>query len=106
MKKYFHSLADRCTSRQYTSKMTKKQLAACYTLQRERWINRPKKQSFTNHHWVHVVMNEEEWKEEKTKVHIKKIIPKHQFKNVTKVIANLKSRVNVTNVLGVHSQKF
>ena len=78
--------------------MSKKQLEACNTLHRESWINRPKIESYTNHHWVHVVMHEEDWKE-KPSVHIKKIVP--NLKNVNKVITGLKNRVNITKVLGL-----
>ena len=71
--------------------MTKQQLNTCAKLDKNNWANNPSKKSYTDHHWVHVIMNENEWKE-KQYIGIKDIVP-HR-KNIATVIGKFKRKVS------------
>ena len=87
-------LSERCSSSVFLSMSTKKQLETCKALKKNRWSNKPHKESYTNHYWVHVVSDEAGWKK-KTSLNIQDLVP--QRKNITEVIRGFKRLYNVTS---------
>ena len=71
--------------------MTKQQKNTCAKLDQDNWDNNPSKNSYTDHHWVHVIMNENGWKE-KQYIRIQDIVP-HR-KNIAALIAKFKLKVD------------
>ena len=45
-----------CLSSYHRSRMNRKQLTTCSQLRSDNFRNRPHPESYTNHHWTHVVM--------------------------------------------------
>ena len=89
---YFFDIAGMCTSTFHLSRMFKQQKAACDDLKGRKFMNTARKVSYTNHHWVHVVMKSESWKK-KSLIPIKSIVP--NIKNLTEVLNNLENEYKI-----------
>ena len=79
-----------CSSAYHKSKMYKQQKEVCEQLRAENFKNLPRRESYTNHHWTHVVQKSETWKKKNT-VKITDIVP--HAKNLNKVLDNLERDV-------------
>ena len=71
--------------------MTKQQLDTCAKLNQVNWDNNPSEKSYTDHHWVHVIMNENRWKE-KQYIQIQDIVSRR--KNIATVIGQFKRKLS------------
>ena len=79
-----------CSSRYYRSKFTKQQNDVCNQLRAENFRNQPRRESYTNHHWTHVIAKSESWKRKNT-VKISDIVP--NLMDVNKVLDKLEQEI-------------
>ena len=80
--------------------MYKQQKEVCDDLRATNFRNQPKPESFTNHHWTHVVIKSETWKH-KNPVKISQIVPfaKDINKELDKLEKEMKELIHRTRNL-------